>query len=128
MRGGSRSGAGRKTISIDLIQLEKLATCGCTDKDIAGFFNVSIRTIEQRRKKQPDFAEAMGRGGAKCRIAVRTAQMKWMEKSPMMCVFLGKQLLGQRDVFPIELTGAKGKPVELTLEVLDAIVALKQKD
>jgi hypothetical protein len=128
MRGGSRSGAGRKTISIDLNQLEKLASYSCTDKEIAGFFNVSIRTIEQRRKKQPDFAEAMSRGGAKCHIAVRTAQMKWMEKSPMMCVWLGKQLLSQRDVTPIELTGAKGKPVELTLEVLDAIVALKQKD
>ena len=54
--------------------------------------------------------------------------MKWMGKSPMMCVWVGKQLLGQRDVTPIELTGAKGKPVELTLEVLDAIVALKQKN
>ena len=54
--------------------------------------------------------------------------MKWMEKSPAVCIWLGKQLLGQRDLTPIELTGAKGKPVELTLEVLDAIVALKQKD
>jgi hypothetical protein len=54
--------------------------------------------------------------------------MKWMEKNPAMCIWLGKQLLGQRDPTPIELTGAKGKPVALTLEVLDAIVALKQKD
>jgi hypothetical protein len=128
MRGGPRSGAGRKAIPIDLIELEKLASISCTDKEIAGFFNVSVRTIEQRRKKQPDFAEAISRGNAKCHIAVRRAQMKWMEKSPAMCIFLGKQLLGQRDLTPIELTGAKGKPVELTLEVLDAIVALKQKD
>jgi hypothetical protein len=128
MRGGPRSGAGRKAIPIDLIELEKLASISCTDKEIAGFFNVSVRTIEQRRKKQPDFAEAISRGNAKCHIAVRRAQMKWMEKNPAMCIWLGKQLLGQRDLTPIELTGAKGKPVELTLEVLDAIVALKQKD
>jgi hypothetical protein len=54
--------------------------------------------------------------------------MKWMDKDPKICIWLGKQLLGQRDVTPIELTGTKGKPVELTLEVLDAIVALKPKD
>ena len=127
MRGGTRSGAGRKAIPIDLLELEKLASLSCTDSEIAAFFNVSVRTIEQRRKKQPEFAEVMSRGRAKCHIAVRRAQMKWMEKNPAMCIWLGKQLLGQRDLTPIELTGAKGKPVALTLEVLDAIVALKQK-
>ena len=49
MRGGSRSGAGRKAIDIDLVDLEKLASVGCTEPEIAGFFNVSVRTIEQRR-------------------------------------------------------------------------------
>ncbi len=127
MRGGPRSGAGRKAIPIDLIELEKLASLSCTDSEIAAFFNVSGRTIEQRRKKQPDFAEAMSRGRSKCHIAVRRAQIRWMEKSPAMCIWLGKQLLGQRDLTPVELTGATGKPVALTLEVLDAIVALKQK-
>ena len=127
MRGGLRSGAGRKAKPIDIIELEKLAVLGCTYQEIAGFFGVSVRTIEQRRKKQPDFADALSRGNAKCHITVRRAQMKWMEKNPAMCVWLGKQMLGQRDLTPMELTGAKGKPVALTLEVLDAIVALKQK-
>jgi hypothetical protein len=127
MRGGLRSGAGRKAIPIDLLELEKLASLSCTDQEVAGFFNVSVRTIEQRRKQQPEFAQAINRGRAKCQINVRRAQMKWMEKSPAICIWLGKQLLGQRDLTPVELTGAKGKPVALTLEVLDAIVALKQK-
>src|SRR4029077_15492881 len=82
MRGGARSGAGRKAIAIDLIELEKLASLGCTDQEIAGFFSVSVRTIEQRRKQQPVFAEAMSRGRAKCQVAVRRAQMKWMDKDP----------------------------------------------
>jgi hypothetical protein len=127
MRGGSRSGAGRKATPIDLVELEKVATMGCTDSDVAGFFNVSVRTIEQRRKNNPEFAEAMNRGWAKCHMSVRRAQMKWMEKSPAMCIWLGKQLLGQRDVTPIELTGAQGKPVKFSLEVIDAILAHKKK-
>jgi hypothetical protein len=127
MRGGSRSGAGRKAVHIDLVELEKLATIGCTDLNVAQFFNVSVRTIEQRRKKHSEFAEAMNRGHAKCLITVRRSQMKWLDRSPAMCIWLGKQLLGQRDVTPIELTGAQGKPVKFSLEMIDAILAHKKK-
>ena len=53
--------------------------------------------------------------------------MKWMEKNPGMSIWLGKQLLGQRDVTPIELSGPNGKPVKFNLEVIDAILAHKHK-
>ncbi len=127
MTGGKRNGAGRRPVRIDLVELEKLCSLHCTDEDIAAFFGVSVRTIETRRKKL-EFKEAMNRGRAKGRISLRRSQMKLVEKgSAPMAIWLGKQWLHQRDVTPIELTGAKGKPVALTLEVLDAIVALKQK-
>ena len=128
MRGGKRNGAGRRPVQIDLIELEKLCSIQCTDEDLAGFFGVTTRTIQNKRK-QPEFAAAMERGKAKGRVSVRRAQFKLLEKGDSgMAKWLGKQHLGQRDITPIELTGAKGKPVELSLEVLDAIVALKQKD
>jgi len=127
MRGGKRNGAGRKPVPIDLIELEKLCFIGCTDKDIAAFFASSVRTIEKLRKK-PDFAEAMDRGYARGRISLRREQMKLVEKgNATMAIWLGKQLLGQRDVTPIELTGAEGKPVKFTVEVVDAILAHKKK-
>jgi hypothetical protein len=127
MTGGKRNGAGRKPVQIDLVELEKLCSLHCTDEDIAAFFGVSVRTIETRRKKL-EFKEAMNRGRAKGSISLRRSQMKLVEQgSAPMAIWLGKQWLHQRDVTPIELTGAKGKPVALTLEVLDAIVALKQK-
>jgi hypothetical protein len=128
MRGGKRNGAGRKPVHIDLVELEKLCSIQCTDEDLAGFFKVTTRTIENKRKI-PQFAEAMARGRANGRISVRRAQFKLLKKGdPGTAKWLGKQYLGQRDITPIELTGAKGKPIELTLEVLDAIVALKQKN
>jgi hypothetical protein len=127
MTGGKRNGAGRRPVQIDLVELEKLCSLHCTDEDIAAFFGVSVRTIETRRKNL-EFKEAMNRGRAKGRISLRRSQMKLVEKgSAPMAIWLGKQWLHQRDVTPIELTGAKGKPVALSLEVLDAIVALKQK-
>ena len=110
---------------IELIELEKLCFIGCTDRDIADFFGASVRTIEKLHRK-PEYGEVMEH--ARGRISLRRAQMKLVEKGSVpMAIWLGKQWLNQRDVTPVELTGAKGKPVELTLEVLDAIVALKQK-
>jgi hypothetical protein len=82
---------------IDLIELEKLCGLGCTDEEIAGWFNVSTRTIE-RRRLEPEFAEVMTRGKARGRISVRRMQMKLLEEgNATMGVWLGKQLLGQAD-------------------------------
>lgn len=122
MPGGRRPGAGRKRVNIDLIELEKLASLQCTDEEMAAFFGVSTRTIENRRK-QSEYAEAMRRGKAKGRISVRRAQMKLVEAgNATMGVWLGKQLLGQRDVTPVELSGPTGRPVEVPLEFIDAII------
>jgi hypothetical protein len=120
MPGGKRTGAGRKAIPIDLVELEKLCALQCTDEEIASFLGVSTRTIESRRK-QPEFAAVMNRGRAKGRISVRRAQMKLLEAgNATMGIWLGKQLLGQRDVTPIELSGPNGDPVQFSLETLDA--------
>jgi|SRR5712664_1963582 len=127
MKGGNRVGAGRKPVSIDLVELEKLCTMQCTQEEISVWFHCSVRTIETY-SKQPAFAEAMARGRAKGRISVRRAQMKLLEAGNVtMAIWLGKQMLGQRDVTPIELSGADGKPVRLSLEAIDAILAPKKK-
>ena len=42
---------GRKPVHIDLVELEKLSTLHCTDEEMAGWFGVSTRTIESRRKR-----------------------------------------------------------------------------
>lgn len=128
MRGGRRRGAGRKPIEIDPIELEKLCVLHSTNEEIAAWFGCSVRTIE-KYSKQPEIAGVMRRGRAKGQISVRRAQMRLLEAgNATMGVWLGKQLLGQRDVQPIELTGAQGRPLELSLEVIDAILAQKKKN
>ena len=116
-RGGARSGSGRKIIDIDLLELEKLCSIGCTDKELAAFFGVSTRTIEKRRKHS-EFLEAMERGQAKGCISLRRCQMKSAEKgNAAMLIWLGKQRLGQRDVvkYPVcYLFGHVSRPVHLS--------------
>jgi hypothetical protein len=121
--GGNRRGAGRKLIEIDPEQLEKLCVLHCTDEEIPAYFQCTPRTIENRRK-QPDFREAMERGRAKGRISLRRVQMKLAEGgNASMAIWLGKQLLGQRDVTPIELSGPNGTAVKFSMEAIDAILA-----
>ncbi len=69
----------------------------CTDAEIAAWFSVTTRTIE-RRRKEPEFAEAMSRGKMKGRISLRRQQLKLLEAgNGTMAVWLGKQYLGQTD-------------------------------
>lgn len=110
MSGGSRAGAGRKPIKIDLIELEKLCAMDCPMEEIAAWFGVSVRTIENRRK-QPKFAEAMRRGRAMGRISVRRHQLKLLEAgNPAIAIFLGKTRLGQKET--LQVTGADGGPIQ----------------
>ena len=128
MQGGRRQGAGRKPVEIDLEQLEKLASLQCTDKELAAFFRCTTRTVETRRK-EPAFKEALERGRAMGQISVRRAQMKLLEAgNATMGVWLGKQLLGQRDVTPVELTGSNGSEIKFTTEAIDAIIAEAKKN
>jgi hypothetical protein len=110
----SKPRRGRKPIHMDLQELEKLSALQCTDQEIAGWFGVTTRTIESRRKK-PEFAAAMDRGRVKGRISVRRAQMKMLEGgNGTMGVWLGKQILGQRDIVTNEHTGFGGGPIQVT--------------
>ena|SRR5579863_5791608 len=122
MRGGRRAGAGRNPVSINPNDLEKLSALQCTYEEIAAWVGCSVRTIEKYAKK-PEFAEVIARGRAKGRISVRRAQMKLLDSgNATMGVWLGKQLLGQRDVTPIELSGPNGSAVKVSLEAIDVIL------
>lgn len=104
---------GRPAKKLDLEQAEKLAMLQCTDVEMAAYFGVHVRTIENRRKSSAAFREACERGAALGRISVRRAQIELMKKgSAAMAIWLGKQLLGQRDVTASEVTGAGGGPQE----------------
>lgn len=93
-----REGAGRKLAKIDMAELEKLCGLQCTEEEIGAWFGVARETICRRRKGSKAFAECMAHGYAKGRISVRRQQMKLLEGgNATMGIWLGKQLLGQRD-------------------------------
>jgi hypothetical protein len=112
MSGGTREGAGRKAVSIDLNELEKLCSLQCSEEEIASWFGVSVRTIRTRRK-EPEFAHVMRRGKSRGRVNIRRAQMKLLDAgNPTIAVWLGKSMLGQRDSSPIRMTMPKTRTLQ----------------
>lgn len=109
--------SGRCEAEIDLEQLEKLCTLHPTDEEIAAHFNVCRETIV-RKKKDEQFLQAMQNGFAKGRLSLRRAQFikATTDKDTSMMIWLGKQLLGQKDKAQYGLDDDTRK----SLEVQDA--------
>lgn len=99
-------------------ELHKLGALQCTQTEIAAWFDVSLATIEKRLAQEPKLREAYERGKAKGRISVRRHQIKLLEEgNPTMGIWLGKQLLGQRDVTAMEVSGPQAGPVESKMQI-----------
>lgn len=96
---------GRPKTKIDKDQFEKLCGLQCTQEEIAGFFNCSIDTITNWCKSTYGctFSDTYKIYSQSGKISLRRMQLKLAEHSAAMAIFLGKQILGQRDVQNIVL-------------------------
>lgn len=108
---------GRPPAPIDPDQVERLAAMQCTDEEIAHFFGVTIRTF-QRRKKKADLSERVAQGRDRGKISLR--RLQWMTANSgdraavVMQIWLGKQILNQKDRVSNEHSGIDGAPIEVT--------------
>jgi hypothetical protein len=126
----------RPRVKIDLGELEKLYQLQCTDKEVAAFLGISVKTLE-RRKKVAKFAEATDAAKAKGRVPVRRMLFALGAKGNVAAaIFLAKNLLGYKDYFTNEHSGPDGGPIvigpapelgELTDEELKPLAALVNK-
>lgn len=77
---------------VDADQVLKLAAIGCSNKEIASFFDVSEDTIERR------FAGQLSKGREEGKTRLRRLQWQSAEKgNVVMQIWLGKQILGQTE-------------------------------
>ncbi len=109
---------GRPKIEVDLEMVESLARVGCTDEEIAREIGICVASLRNRKKEQ-DFLAALKKGRNGAMISIRRAQfIAGVENGNVtMLIWLGKQMLGQRDRHEVEVTD------ELLLERLRQIRA-----
>ena len=112
------SKGGKPKVEFDLKDLRELAATGNTNRTIARLLHVSEATLQARIADTPEVSDAIDLGKAELERDLRTAQVKYAKKGHgTMLVWLGKQVLGQRDVRAVELTGQDGAPMELQAEL-----------
>ena len=93
-----KGGRPRFDFSDKLPLVRKLASIQCTDEEIAAGLGCSQDTLARGRKREPDLDAAILEGRANGRMSLRRAQYrKAMEGNPAMLIWLGKQILGQRE-------------------------------
>lgn len=105
---------GRPPLEISADQVEKLANLGCTTEEIADFFGCSTDTIQRR------FAVELTRGKADVKLSLRRWQIRQAKNgNATMLVWLGKNLLGQKDTEADDVKKAIKKVGQATQEQLD---------
>lgn len=100
--------------------------CQSTHAEMAVGLDVHVETISLRLNPEseyydPKFSEAVEKGKEKGKSMLRQKQYDLaMEGNPTMLIWLGKQVLGQRDRH--EIAGDDGKPL-FPRELADKMIA-----
>jgi hypothetical protein len=94
-----KASVGRPKIDINLDELERLSALNCTMPELAAFFKIPLRTLEDRFTNDPKVRDCIERGREVGKLSIRRKQIQIMNdtNSVPMAIWLGKQLLGQRD-------------------------------
>jgi len=95
-------------INVDWEQVKKLAAIQCTRDEIASFLGICRETLQRAAKREfgvvfGDLLEEWKEGG---KVSLRRKQWLLADKSATMAIFLGKQMLGQRDDIRLNHSGA----------------------
>lgn len=98
---------GKKFIKIDWEQVKRAAHMQCTMEEVAGLLGISHDTLEracmqEQGKPYKELFKEWSDGG---RCSLRRKQWLLADKNAAMAIFLGKQLLGQKDDFGLNHTG-----------------------
>jgi len=98
-----------KKYNIDPKEVEKLASFGCSNTEIASFFGCSKDLISK------SYSTNVSKGQDSGKIRLRQYQWKAAQKGNVaMLIWLGKQMLGQSDKQEIQMN----KPID-DVEFLD---------
>jgi len=90
---------GRPKINLNLEELERLSRLNCTMPEISAYFDIPLRTLEDKFTNELEVRKAIEKGRATGKLSLRRRQIQIMEETnnPTMAIWLGKQMLGQTD-------------------------------
>lgn len=107
---------GRPRKEINQREFEKLCGLHATKDEIAAFFDMDEKTLERRIQEiyGETFSVVFKKKRGMGKISLRRKQWLMAEKSAAMAIFLGKNLLGQKDQQDIEVQAKVEKAFDVT--------------
>lgn len=105
-------------IPVKTKDIEKMARLQCTMREAAAFLGIRVHQFKSLLARDEKARDAWERGLMMGRISLRRKQMRLAGGNASMAQFLGKNILGQRDVLTNEHTGDGGGPVEIDADKL----------
>ena len=104
---------GRPLAKIDPVMVEQLAGIQCSYAEMAAVLKCSADTLQRR------FAAAIEKGRENGKASLKRAQFKLaMGGNATMLIWLGKQILDQKDKQSHEVSGPEGGPIEVKIDEL----------
>lgn len=87
---------------------EQLCSMQCTKSEICSCLQIDNNTLDRaiKRTYHDSFANVYKQKTEVGKMSLRRMQYKLAERNAGMAIFLGKQILGQRDVYQVEDTSA----------------------
>lgn len=83
---------GRNKIIVPPEEVEHFASLGCTDREIANYFNVTESTLRY------NFSDYLVKGRHQLKTTLRQAQLRFaLEGNATLLIWLGKNILQQND-------------------------------
>ncbi len=93
-----KSKRGRPPIKFDYNQIKVFGIYGATYREMADWFGCSVKTIERNMASNTEFSRSYKKGIISTKLAVMAKQRALAMKGDRgMLIWLGKQLLGQKE-------------------------------
>ena len=98
-KGNNFNPDGRPRKEIKWEEFEELCKIQCTQSEIASVLKVHIDTLRDHVAEHyaEDFSNVYKKYSENGKMSLRRTQIKLAQKNPAMCIWLGKQYLGQKD-------------------------------
>ena len=116
----TKKSVGRPKTEIDISDLRKVCVLQLTMPEIAAYFDIPLRTLEDRVKAEPELRDIIQQGREQGKISVRRKQFQIMDEqnNATMAIWLGKQLLGQRDKHDVVTEDKSGQKLTEAFDII----------
>ncbi len=129
-----RKKVGRKPVPIDISSVEKMASQGLNQEQIASIVGLKSSQWYERCKQNPDISDAYKRGKSKGVLAISNALFEQARNGNTTAqIFFLKAQGGWRENIRLEHTGADGGPIKQEMtnardQLLDRLARIAERE